>query len=87
MWLWRNIEGIRWQDRLTNEEGFNKDGEKKSITNIIARRRKNWFQHVSRRNNLLKELIDGRLCKKEEKGKTKTKNARFHNGKKDFTQK
>ena len=26
MWLWRKIEGIKWQDHITNEEVLNKVG-------------------------------------------------------------
>ena len=41
MWLWRKIEGIIWQDHITNEEVLNKVGEKRSLINTITRRKKN----------------------------------------------
>ena len=65
MWLWRKIKRIKWQDHLTNEEVLNKVGEKRSLINTITRRQKNWIEHVLRGNNLLKELIEGRLYGKK----------------------
>ena len=55
MWLWRNIEGIKWQDHITNEEVLNKVNEKRSLINTITRRQKKWIGHVLRGNNLIKE--------------------------------
>ena len=69
MWLWRKIEGIKWQDHITNEEVLNRVGEKRSLINTITRRQKNWIGHVLRGNNLLKEFIEGRLYGKKRKGK------------------
>ena len=80
MWLWRKIEGIKWQDHITNEEVLNKVGEKRSLINTITRRQKNWIGHVLTGNNLIKELIEGWLFGKK-KEKTEKTNAEFHNEK------
>ncbi len=69
MWLWRKIEGIKWLDHITNEEVLNKVNEKRSLINTLTRRQKNWIGHVLRGNNLLKELIEGRLYGKKRRGK------------------
>ena len=69
MWLWRKIEGIKWQDHITNEEVLYKVGEKRSLINTITRRQKNWIGHILRGNNLIKELIEGRLYGKKRRGK------------------
>ena len=73
MWLWRKIEGIKWQDHITNKEVFNKVGKKRSQINTITRRQKNWIGHVLRGNNLLKELIEGQLYGKKRRGKPRQK--------------
>ena len=71
MWLRRKIEGIKWQDHITNEEVLNKVGEKRSLINTITRRQKNWIGYVLRGNNLIKELIEGRLYGKKRRGKSR----------------
>ena len=69
MWLGAKIEGIKWQDHITNEEVLNKVGERRSLINTITRRQKNWIGHVLRGNNLIKKLIEGRLYGKKRRGK------------------
>ena len=54
---------------ITNEEVLNKVGEKRSLINTITRRQKNWIGYVLRGNNLIKELIEGRLYGKKRRGK------------------
>ena len=72
MWLWRKIEGIKWQDHITKEI-LNKVGEKRSLINNITRRQKNWIGHVLEGNNLIKELIEGWLYGKKRRGKLRHK--------------
>ena len=31
MWIWRRMESILWNDRVTNEEVLGKAGEKRSV--------------------------------------------------------
>ena len=75
MRLWRKMEGIKWQDHITNEEVLNKVNEKRSLINTITRRQKNWIGHVlrDRGNNLIKELNEGRLYGKKRRGKPRQK--------------
>ena len=82
MWLWRKIEGIIWQDHITNEEVLNKVGEKRSLINTITRRKKNLIGQVLGGNNLLQELIEGRLYGKRRKGKPRQQILNFIMGRK-----
>ena len=44
-------------------------GEKRSLINTITRRQKHWIGHILRGNNLIKELVEGRLYGKKRRGK------------------
>ena len=77
MWLWRKIKGIKWQDHITNKEVLNKVGEKRSLINTITRRQKNWIGHVLTGNNLIKELIEGRLYGKKRRRKPRKQMLNF----------
>ena len=80
--MWRKIEGIKWQDHITNEEVLNKVGEKRSLINTITRRQKNWIGHVLRGNNLIKELSEGRLYGKKRREKPRQQMLDFIMGRK-----
>ena len=84
MWLWRKIEGIKWQEHITNEEVLNKVGEKKSLINTITRRQKNWIGHFLKGNNLIKELIEGQLCRKKRRRKPRQQLLDFTMGRKTY---
>ena len=57
-------------------------GEKRSLINTITRRQKNWIDHILRGNNLLKELIEGRLYGKKRRGKPRQQMLDFIMGRK-----
>ena len=42
MWLWRRMERISWTEKVTNEEGLRRIGEKRTMAETIIRRKKNF---------------------------------------------
>ena len=36
MWCWRRMEKIKWPERVTNEQVFERAGEKKTLLNNIV---------------------------------------------------
>ena len=65
MWTWRKMERVSYLDRKTNEEVLSSVGEKRSFTDAILNRKKNWIAHVLRGQGMLKHSIEGRMeCKK-----------------------
>jgi hypothetical protein len=46
---------------VRNEEVLHRVKEERNILHIIKRRRANWTGHISRRNCLLKHVIEGKL--------------------------
>ena len=48
-------------EKVTNEEVLDLIGEKRTLLNIILRRKANWIGHILRRNCLLHEIIEGQM--------------------------
>ena len=60
---------MSYLDRKTNEEVLSSVGEKRSITDAILNRKKNWIGHVLRGQGMLKHSIEGRMEGKKEVGR------------------
>ena len=69
MCLCRRAEKVSWRDIKTNEEVLQLVQEKRSLMYVIWRRKKNWIGHILRGENLLKEVIEGRMIGKRQRGK------------------
>jgi hypothetical protein len=60
MLCWRKME-ISWTDRVRNEEVLQRAKEERNILHTIRRRNAKKIGHISRRNCLLKHVIEGKL--------------------------
>jgi len=69
MWTWRKMERVSYLDRKTNEEVLSSVGEKRSFTDAILNRKKNWIGHVLRGQGMLKHSIEGRMEGKKRRGR------------------
>ena len=65
----RKMERVIYLDRKTNEEVLNSVGEKRSFTDAILNRKKNWIGHVLRGEGMLKQSIEGRMEGKRRRGR------------------
>ena len=65
MWIWRRMEKINWRDKITNEQVLEIVKEKRTLIDVM-RSRKKWIGHVLRGNELLKEIIEGRIVGKRD---------------------
>ena len=54
------MEKIKWSEKVTNEQGLDRIGEK-TLINDILRRKGNWIGHILRRNCLLHNAIEGQM--------------------------
>lgn len=59
-----NEEKPRWADKKTNEEVLSAVNQKRWITSMIVRWKKNWRSHVMRKNCLLERVLDGGMIGK-----------------------
>ena len=55
------MERIGWTVKIINEEVIRMVGEKRSIFEIILRRKKNWIGHIMRGDGLMKEVMEGKM--------------------------
>ena len=58
------MERISWTEKITNEEVLRRVGEKRSMVEIIVRRKKNWIGiigHIMRGDRLMKEVMEGKI--------------------------
>ena len=55
------------EDKITNEEVFERIGEKRTLLNNIPRRKANWIGHILRRDCLLREVIEGQMMSRKNK--------------------
>ena len=46
MWLWRKLEKIKWQDKISNGEVLTIVDESRCLIRTIGVRKKNWIGHV-----------------------------------------
>ena len=51
----------KWSEKVTNEQVFERIGEKRTLLNNILRRKVNWIGHILRRNCLLHDAIEGQM--------------------------
>jgi hypothetical protein len=69
MWLWRRMEGISWTEKRTDEEVLKLVSEERSIISTIEKRKKNWIGHTLRHDGLMKEVIEGKMEGKRQRGR------------------
>ena len=57
--MWRKLEGIRWEDRISNELVLERVDETRGLMGAVWRRKKNWIGHVLRGDGLLRDVLEG----------------------------
>jgi hypothetical protein len=55
------MEKISWTEHVRNEEVLLRVSEQRSVLNKIRKRKANWIGHISRRNCLLEQVIEGKI--------------------------
>src|SRR5437870_7412619 len=69
MWVWRRLEKVSWEDKMSNGEILEAVVERWRIVETIVRRNKNWIGHVVRGDGLLKLVLEGRMENKRVRGR------------------
>ena len=62
MWLWRQMEGISWRDKTSNEEVLKRVDENRCLMKTVYKRKKNWMGH--KRRGLLRDVLERRMMGK-----------------------
>lgn len=58
-WCYRRMLGIKWTDRVTNDEVFRRVNENRSLINVLKTRRGKWIGHLLRHDSLPQRLLEG----------------------------
>jgi hypothetical protein len=69
MWVWRRMQKVSWKDKKTNEEILSLVDEERCLMKTIIKRKKDWIGHVVRGDNLLKQVLEGRMEGKKPRGR------------------
>jgi len=68
--LWKcgygEVENISWKDHVSNETVLQRVGEKWHLTKTIREGQALWIGHVSHRDTLVKDVIQGRMKGKKQ---------------------
>ena len=68
MWFLRRIGKISWKQKITNEQVLQQFGTKRQLLDAIKNRKMCFFGHVKRRNNILKDILEGKMEGKRGRG-------------------
>ena len=71
MWLWRRMEGIKWTEKVRNEEVMRRVGEQRTLLETIRKRKRNWLGHILRRDCLQRRVMEGKIEGKRGRGRIK----------------
>ena len=69
MWLWKKLEKIKWQDKISIEEVLTIVDENRCLMRTISERKKNWIGHVLRGDGLLRDVLEGRMLGRKPQGR------------------
>ena len=58
-WCWRRMLQIKWTDRITNEEDFQKVKKERLLLKILNNRRHSWIGRIIRHNKFVVNILDG----------------------------
>ena len=69
-WIWRKLLGIRWQDRVSNEDLLQRTGlDGWELVLSIQDRKERWLRNIIRQGELLQIILEGKLEGKKGRGR------------------
>ena len=60
---------IKWTDRITNDEVFQRAKEEKLLLKILKNRRHSWMGHIIRHNEFAVNILEGAISGKKAVGR------------------
>jgi len=63
---------IKWTDRITNNEVFQRAKKERLLIKILKNRRQSWIGHIIRCNEFVVNILEGAISGKKGCGKTST---------------
>ena len=56
---------IKWTDRITNDEGFQRAKEERLLLKILKDRHNSWIGHTIRHNKFVVNILEGAMSGKK----------------------
>jgi len=63
---------MKWTDRITNDEVFQRVKEERVLLKILNSRCHSWIGHIIRHNEFVVNIVEGAISGKKGHGKTST---------------
>jgi hypothetical protein len=60
-WCWIRMLKIKWTNRITNEEVFQRVKEERILLKILDNRRHLWIGHIIRHNEFVANILEGAI--------------------------
>jgi len=60
---------IKWTDKITNDEVFQRTKEGRLLLKILKNRRHSWIGHTIRHNEFVVNILEGAICGKKAVGR------------------
>jgi hypothetical protein len=68
-WCWRRMLKIKWTDRITNGEVFQRAKEERLLLNVLKNRRHSRIGHTVRGNEFVINILEGAISGKKTVGR------------------
>jgi hypothetical protein len=68
-WRWRGMLNIKWTDRITNDEVFQRAKEESLLLRILNNRLHLWIGHIIRCNEFVVNILEGAIPGKKTVGR------------------
>ena len=68
-WCWRRMLKIKWTDRITNDEVFQRVKEERLVLKILQNKCHSWIGHIISHNEFVVNILEGAICGKRAIGR------------------
>jgi len=68
-WCWRRMLEIKWTDRITNDEVFQRVKEERLLLKILDNRRPSCLGHIIRHNEFVVNILEAAISGKKALGR------------------
>ena len=68
-WSWRRMLKIKWTDRVTNDEVFQRAKEERLLLKILQNRCHSWIGHIIGHNEFVVNILEGAIFGKNAVGR------------------
>ena len=68
---------IKWTDRITNDEVFQRVKEERLLLKLKKKRRHSWIGHTMRHNEFVVNILEGAISGKKDVGRSRLQYSKY----------